>query len=102
MFGFDADDRGVFARTLEACESLCIDGVTASVLTPLPGTSLHVQMKQEGRLLEGDWASFDCETRVAFRAEADDRRGTSGRLPVVSQAVLFLAIHRQAPAGLEG
>ena len=67
IFGLDTDDRGVFARALEACETLDIDGVTASVLTPLPGTSLYEEFKRDGRLLGDDWTPFNGKTRVAFR-----------------------------------
>ncbi len=67
IFGFDTDTRGVFADTLRVCESMGIDGVTVSVLTPLPGTRLYKQMKQEGRLLSEDWGWFDGKTHVAFR-----------------------------------
>lgn len=66
IFGFDADAPEVFARTLRACEELGIDGVTVSVLTPLPGTELHEQMQRAGRLLSDDWAWFNGKTRVAF------------------------------------
>jgi radical SAM superfamily enzyme YgiQ (UPF0313 family) len=34
IFGFDSDSKDTFARTLRACESMGIDGVTASLLTP--------------------------------------------------------------------
>jgi radical SAM superfamily enzyme YgiQ (UPF0313 family) len=67
IFGFDADGKNVFARTLEACESMGIDGVTVSVLTPLPGTRLYDEMQREDRLIGNDWAWFDGKTRVAFR-----------------------------------
>ena len=67
IFGFDTDTPEVFGKTLESCESLGIDGVTASVLTPLPGTSLHDEMKQTGRLLGDDWTYFNGKTRVAFQ-----------------------------------
>jgi len=67
IFGFDADTKEVFARTLEACESLGIDGVTVSVLTPLPGTRLYDEMQRDGRLVSDDWAWFNGKTRVAFK-----------------------------------
>ena len=67
IFGFDTDSKDVFARTLQACESMGIDGVTVSVLTPLPGTRLYDEMQQEGRLLGNDWAWFNGKTRVAFQ-----------------------------------
>ena len=67
IFGFDTDRREVFAHTLRACEAIGIDGVTVSVLTPLPGTRLYDEMKQNGRLAGDDWDSFNGKTRVAFK-----------------------------------
>jgi radical SAM superfamily enzyme YgiQ (UPF0313 family) len=67
IFGFDADSKEVFAHTLRACESMGIDGVTVSLLTPLPGTRLYDEMKQAGRLAGDDWAGFNGKTRVAFK-----------------------------------
>lgn len=67
VFGFDHDGPDVFAATLRACEVLGIDGVTASILTPLPRTPVYEQMKQEGRLLTQDWTMYDGKTAVAYR-----------------------------------
>ena len=36
VFGFDGDLTTVFDETLDACESLGIDGATVSILTPFP------------------------------------------------------------------
>ena len=66
IFGFDTDTREVFADTLAACEALGIDGVTVSVLTPLPGTRLYEEMQREGRLTSEDWTCFNGKTSVAF------------------------------------
>ena len=66
VFGFDADTPDVFATTLQACEDLGIDGVTVSLLTPLPGTGLHEQLRREGRLLHEDWAGYNGKTQVCF------------------------------------
>lgn len=66
IFGFDADTPETFAQTLKACEALGIDGVTVSLLTPLPGTRLYEEMKQSGRLLNENWEWFNGKTRVAF------------------------------------
>jgi radical SAM superfamily enzyme YgiQ (UPF0313 family) len=67
IFGLDTDTRDVFADTLRACETLGIDGVTVSLLTPLPGTRLYDEMRQTGRLLSEDWAFYNGKTRVAYR-----------------------------------
>jgi radical SAM superfamily enzyme YgiQ (UPF0313 family) len=67
IFGFDADSKEVFANTLRACESMGVDGVTVSVLTPLPGTRLYDEMNRDGRLASDDWACFNGKTCVAFK-----------------------------------
>ena len=66
IFGLDGDTPEVFAETLATCESLGIDGVTASILTPFPGTPIHQEMQRDGRLLGEDWSSYNGKTRVAF------------------------------------
>ncbi|KOA19171.1 coproporphyrinogen III oxidase [Clostridium homopropionicum DSM 5847] len=67
IFGFDTDTKDVFKVTLEACNKLGIDGVTVSILTPLPKTPLYDQFKKENRLLSTDWTYFNGKTRVAFK-----------------------------------
>jgi radical SAM superfamily enzyme YgiQ (UPF0313 family) len=66
IFGFDDDTREVFPNALRACETLGIDGVTASLLTPLPGTRFYDDMRRAGRLTRADWEWFNGKTRVAF------------------------------------
>lgn len=67
IFGFDTDRKDVFRKTLEECNSLGIDGVTVSLLTPLPKTPLYEQLKKENRLISLDWTYFNGKTRVAFK-----------------------------------
>ncbi len=67
IFGFDTDDRDVFRDALTACEQLGIDGVTPSLLTPLPGTPIFDEMKKADRLLSSDWACYNGKTRVSFQ-----------------------------------
>lgn len=67
IFGFDTDKRDVFRRTLVACNQLGIDGVTVSILTPLPKTPVYEQYKKEGRLLTDEWSVYNGKTRVAFQ-----------------------------------
>ena len=66
VFGFDSDTTEVFQNTLQSCEQLGIDGVTVSILTPLPQTPIYDQMKQEDRLLTKDWSCYNGKTHVAF------------------------------------
>lgn len=67
VFGFDGDTLAVFDKTLTACETLGIDGVTVSILTPFPKTPIYEQFKTEGRLLTEDWSKYNSKTAVAFR-----------------------------------
>lgn len=67
IFGFDTDRKDIFRKTLNACNDLGIDGVTVSILTPLPKTPLYEQMKREGRLTSTDWTYFNGKIRVAFK-----------------------------------
>lgn len=66
IFGFDTDTKDVFKRTLNVCNDLGIDGVTVSILTPLPRTPLYDQFKKENRLLTEDWSYYNGKTKVAF------------------------------------
>lgn len=67
IFGFDSETKDTFQETLNICNELGIDGVTVSILTPLPQTPLYDQMKYEGRLLTEDWSFYNGKTRVAFK-----------------------------------
>lgn len=67
IFGFDTDTKEIFKKTIEGCNELGIDGVTVSILTPLPKTPLHNQLKMEERLIEADWRYYNGKTRVAFK-----------------------------------
>jgi len=66
VFGFDTDYRDVFRKTLTACEQFGIDGVTPSILTPLPGTPIFDEWKEAGRLIHSDWTYYNGKTRVCF------------------------------------
>ena len=67
IFGFDTDLKDVFRKTLDECNRIGIDGVTVSILTPLPKTPLYHQLKKENRLISTDWTYFNGKTRVAFK-----------------------------------
>lgn len=66
IFGFDTDKKDVFRKTLDACNELGIDGVTVSLLTPLPKTPIYNQLREENRLITDDWSCYNGKTRVAF------------------------------------
>ena len=56
-----------FQHPLRACKRLGIDGVTPSILTPLPRTPIFEEWKNDGRLLYSDWTYYNGKTRVSFQ-----------------------------------
>ena len=65
MFGFDTDDKGIFARTVAMAKEIELDDANLYVLTPYPGTKIYEQFKNDGRLLEGkDRMSFGWTSAV--------------------------------------
>ncbi len=63
MFGMDTDTKETFDRTVEFILDSQIDAVQLSIQTPLPGTALYQQLKDEKRLLltdyPKDWESYN-------------------------------------------
>jgi radical SAM superfamily enzyme YgiQ (UPF0313 family) len=66
VFGLDADDEGVFDRTLEFVEEAKIEVAYYSILTPYPGTRLHHRLTEERRILTKDWSLYDT-SHVVYR-----------------------------------
>jgi radical SAM superfamily enzyme YgiQ (UPF0313 family) len=66
IVGMDADDTGVFERTLRFLQETQIDAVQLNILTPLPGTPLHADMDRAGRITDRDWSHYDYR-HVVFR-----------------------------------
>lgn len=66
IFGMDDHDRGIFKRTVNFVNEMKLDSAQYSILTPLPGTRLHQQMENEGRIIDRDWSNYDCG-HVVFR-----------------------------------
>lgn len=82
MFGFDDDDTGVFARTLKLLDSIGIDTILVSIVTPLPGTLLHEQMRD--RIRDPDLAHYDYR-HVVF----EPRRITAEQLQSGADWVIY-------------
>lgn len=69
VFGFDHDQRDVFAGTAEWIERNRLECATFHILTPYPGTPLFRQMETEGRLLHKNWSLYDT-AHVVFRPKS--------------------------------
>ncbi len=59
IVGLDADDRTVFQRNLAFLQKARIDALQLAILTPQPGTPLHDEFKQAGRITDFNWAHYD-------------------------------------------
>lgn len=70
VLGSDGDTKDVFQRTTEFILDSKVDATQITILTPLPGTRLYSNLKQEGRLLltnyPDDWKHYDF-TEILFR-----------------------------------
>jgi radical SAM superfamily enzyme YgiQ (UPF0313 family) len=55
VFGFDYENKDVFAQTLEFIMRCRMDVVQLRILTPYPGTRLYKRLLSEGRLFVRDW-----------------------------------------------
>ncbi|MBN1127021.1 MAG: B12-binding domain-containing radical SAM protein [Sedimentisphaerales bacterium] len=59
IVGLDRDDTSAFERTLRFLQKAGINALQLAILTPLPGTPLYEQFKQEGRIIDENWAHYD-------------------------------------------
>ncbi len=59
VFGFDEDDKTVFAKTVEEVRRLKIDIPRYSIYTPYPNTRLFKRLEAENRILSYDWGDYD-------------------------------------------
>jgi len=59
VLGSDEDDRATVRETAEFTISSGLDTVQFLSLVPLPGTPLYEQLKDQRRLLSGDWRYYD-------------------------------------------
>lgn len=65
IFGFDEDLPDQFRRTLEFIRKYRIGFAAFWILTPLPGTDLFFDFRDDGRILSTDWSLYD-GTHVVF------------------------------------
>ena len=60
VFGFDSDTLDTFRASWDFVRSSHLDGVSATILTPYPGTMQREQLIEEGRILPQDsWEHYD-------------------------------------------
>lgn len=59
IFGSDDDDKKVFRRTSEFCNTFGINSTQFAILVPLPGTPVYNEFEQQGRLIHKVWQYYD-------------------------------------------
>jgi radical SAM superfamily enzyme YgiQ (UPF0313 family) len=64
VFGGDTDDIETIRNTKKFAKRLDINSVQFLMLTPLPGTPVFDDLKQQGRLIHTDWAKYDAHHAV--------------------------------------
>lgn len=64
VLGGDTDDVETIRSTKKFAKRLGIQSVQFLMLTPLPGTPVFEDLKQQGRLLHTDWAKYDAHHAV--------------------------------------
>ena len=60
VFGLDENDKDIFQQTLDFLEEVPINMPRFTINTPFPGTPFYKKMKEEGRIIEDNWAMYDC------------------------------------------
>ena len=69
MFGFDQDDKDVFARTVDTMGEIGLDNATISLAVPYPGTPLYKRLEAEDRIIDHDWRHYNGKTHVVYRPQ---------------------------------
>jgi len=64
VLGSDMDDIQTIRETERFAKRLNIDSVQFLVLTPLPGTPVFEELKEQDRLLHTDWSKYDAHHAV--------------------------------------
>lgn len=69
MFGFDEDDKDIFARTVDMMGEIGLDNATISLTVPYPGTPIYARLYAEGRIIDRDWRHYNAKTHVVYRPQ---------------------------------
>jgi radical SAM superfamily enzyme YgiQ (UPF0313 family) len=64
IFGLDEDTQKTFKQTIKFLIRNRISIASINILTPYPGTKIHKEFKEEGRLLHEKWEYYDHHTVV--------------------------------------
>ncbi len=66
IFGFDDDEKDIFAKTVDFVNENNIDIPRYAIYTPYPKTEVYAKLESENRLLHKNWEHYDTQ-HVVFR-----------------------------------
>jgi radical SAM superfamily enzyme YgiQ (UPF0313 family) len=64
VLGNDNEDTSIFQKTLEFAKKIKLDLAQFAILTPYPGTAIYNKFIKEKRILNFNWAKYDCGNAV--------------------------------------
>jgi radical SAM superfamily enzyme YgiQ (UPF0313 family) len=64
VLGSDTDDIETIKNTAKFAKKLEIESIQFLMLTPLPGTPVFEELKNDGRLIHTDWSKYDAHHAV--------------------------------------
>jgi radical SAM superfamily enzyme YgiQ (UPF0313 family) len=64
VLGSDTDDIQTIRNTHKYAKELDINSIQFMMLTPLPGTPVFEELKEQGRLIHTDWSKYDAHHAV--------------------------------------
>lgn len=96
MFGLDNDGPDVFARTLDFCIENRLECANFYILTPLPGTKLFDDMKEQDRIEHFDWSRYDANHVVIRPAGMSKKELTEGYIRTYHAFYSMRSIARRA------
>jgi radical SAM superfamily enzyme YgiQ (UPF0313 family) len=97
VFGFDEDTPQTFRESLEFLNKNKMGSATFNILTPYPGTKIHKQLQEEGRIFTDDWKYYDHSTVVYEPKNMTPLELLSGRLWVRKEFTKISSILKRLP-----
>ena len=99
VFGFDHDDRDVFARTVEFAIQVKLASINFHIVTPYPGTPLFSRLENEGRILTYDWDRYDTAHAVFQPRQMTPEQLEAGYRWAYEEFYQWSSIFRRMPTG---
>ena len=97
VFGFDNDRPDVFDNTVDWLERNHVSTMTAHILTPYPGTRLHQQLDDQGRILDRDLRHYNTSHVVFHPALMTPEELSAGYRHAYERFYSWSSIRRRWP-----